>query len=149
MIVLKYLKMIKSKKSLINIFSGRLKRSLAFIALVIIVMGGYLAYLYQKGSATHYYPPAIKPSSPNAQVISDLITLSQAIEAYHAKNLRYPERLEQLLPEFLDKMPLELKTGNNCIYESDGMNQYRISMVDPTAFGLKELSIENGKIIQK
>jgi hypothetical protein len=139
----------QNKELLANMFSGKLKLLLAFIASAVIVIAGYLAYLYQKGSTTQYHPPAIRPSSSNAQVVSDLMTLSQAIEAYHAKNLRYPERLEQLLPEFLDKMPLELKTGNNFIYESDGMHQYRVSMLDPTAFGLKELFIENGKIIQK
>jgi len=129
-------------------FANKLELLLALIALVMIVIGGYLFYLYQEGGSAHYHPPVSKTASPKAQLVGHLTTLSQAIEAYHAKNLRYPERLEQLQPEFLDKIPLEPKAGNNFKYESDGLNQYRVGIADPAAFGFRELFIENGKIIQ-
>ena len=139
----------QNKESLTNMLSGKCKLLLAIIVLVIIVIGGYLAYLYQKGSAEHYHPPVIKASSPQAQVLSDLTALSQAIEAYQAKNLRYPEKLDQLQPEFIGKIPLEPVTGKAYIYESDGFNKYRIGAFDPTVHGFKELYIENGKMVQK
>lgn len=138
----------QNKGSLINMLSGKFKLLLAIIVLVIIVIGGYLVYLYQKGSVEHYHPPVIKASSAKAQVLSDLTALSQAVEGYHAKNLRYPERLEQLQPEFIDKVPSQPGTGKGFTYESDGKNQYRISVSDPTYYGFKELFAENGKIVQ-
>lgn len=128
--------------------SGKFKLLLTIIVLLIIVIGGYLVYLYQKGSVEHYHPPVIKASSAKAQVLSDLTALSQAVEGYHAKNLRYPERLEQLEPEFMDRIPLEPVTGKTYIYESDGFNKYRIGVFDPAVHGFKELYVENGKIIQ-
>ena len=83
------------------------------------------------------------------QVLNDLTVLSQAVEAYYAKNLRYPEKLEQLRPEFIDKIPLEPGTEKSFIYESDELDRYRITVSDPPRYGFKELFIENGKIIQK
>ena len=127
---------------------GKLKIILAIILFVALIIAGYLFYLYQKGSVENYRPPVTKAESPKAQVLNDLTALSQAIDAYHAKNLRYPERLEQLQPEFIDKIPLEPKTGKPFIYESDGKDQYQIGISDPVSYGLKELFVKNGKIIQ-
>jgi len=127
---------------------GKLKIILGIILFVVLIIAGYLFYLYQKGSLKNYRPPVTKAESPKAQVLNDLTALSQAVDAYHAKNLRYPERLEQLQPEFIDKIPLEPKTGKPFIYESDGKDQYQIGISDPASYGLKELLVKNGKIIQ-
>jgi hypothetical protein len=121
---------------------------LGIILFVVLIIAGYLFYLYQKGGVENYRPPVTKAESPKAQVLNDLTALSQAVDAYHAKNLRYPERLEQLQPEFIDKIPLEPKTGKPFIYESDGRDQYQIVISDPASYGLKELLVKNGKIIQ-
>jgi len=127
---------------------GKLKIILGIILFVILIIAGYLFYLYQKGGVENYRPPVTKAESPKAQVLSDLTALSQAIDAYQAKNLRYPQRLEQLQPDFIDKIPLEPKTGKPFIYESDGKDQYQIGISDPASYGLKELLVKNGKIIQ-
>jgi hypothetical protein len=129
-------------------FRGKLKFLLGIVLFVMIVVAGYILYLYQKGGAEHYKPPVTKTDSPKTQVLSDLTVLSQAVETYYAKNLRYPEKLEQLKPEFIDKIPLEPGTEKSFIYESDGLDRYRITISDPTRYGFKELFIENGKIIQ-
>jgi hypothetical protein len=121
---------------------------LIIILLVVIVIGGYLFYLYQRGGVEHYHPPEIKASWPKAQVLSDLTALSQAIEAYHAKNLKYPEKLDQLQPEFIAKIPLEPVTRKSFAYESDGTNQFQIGISNPALYGSKELFVKNGKIIQ-
>jgi hypothetical protein len=63
--------------------------------------------------------------------------------------MRYPDKLEQLKPEFIDKMPLETGAEKSFIYESDEFDRYRITVSDPSRYGFKELFIENGKIIQK
>ncbi len=70
------------------------------------------------------------------------------MDAYYTKNLSYPETLDQLRPEFLDKVPFDPKTGKPYLYQSDGKDQYRITVSDPSSFGLKELFVENGKIHQ-
>ena len=127
---------------------GKLKIILGIALLIILVIAGYLFYLYQKGGVENYRPPVTKAESPKAQVLNDLTALSQAIEAYHAKNLQYPEKLEQLQPEFIDKIPLEPKSGKPFIYESDGKDQYQIGISNPASYGLKELFVKNGKIHQ-
>ena len=127
---------------------GKLKMILGIILFIVLIIVGYLFYLYQKGGVEHYRPPATRAESPRAQVLSDLNALSQAIEAYHAKNLRYPEKLEDLQPEFIDSIPLEPKTGRPFIYDSDGKNQYQIHISYPASYGAKEFFVKNGKIIQ-
>lgn len=129
--------------------SRKWKIVLGIVLFVIVVIAGYFIYLYQKGGVEHYRPPATKVGSPRAQVLSDLDALSQAIDAYYAKNLSYPEKLEQLQPEFLDKIPLEPKTGKPFLYDSDGKDRYRMSVSDPASLGFKDLYVENGKIYQK
>jgi hypothetical protein len=128
---------------------GKLKFLVGIILLVMIVIAGYVLYLYQKGGTEHYKPPVTKTDSPKMQVLGDLTVLSQAIETYYAKNLRYPEKLEQLKPEFIDKIPLEPGTEKSFIYESDEFDRYRITVSEPHRHGFKELFIENGKIVQK
>jgi hypothetical protein len=130
-------------------FRGELKLLLGIIMLVMIVIAGYVLYLYQEGGTECYKPPVTKADSLKMQVLSDLTVLSQAVQTYYAKNLRYPEKLEQLKPEFIDKIPLEPGTEKFFIYASDEFDRYRITVSDPLRHGFKELFIENGKIIQK
>jgi hypothetical protein len=130
-------------------FRGKLKFLLVIILFVMIVIAVYVFYLYQKGGPEHYTPPVKKADSPQVQVLNDMTVLSQAVEAYYVKNLRYPDKLEQLKPEFIDKIPLEPGAEKSFIYESDELDRYRITVSDPTRYGFKELFIENGEITQK
>jgi hypothetical protein len=130
-------------------FRGKLKLLLGIILLVMIAIAVYFFYLYQQGGTQYYNPPVQKKDDPKMQVLSDMTVLSQTVEAYYAKNLRYPDKLEQLKPEFIDKIPLESGTEKSFIYESDALDRYRITVSDPSRYGFKELFIENGKIIQK
>jgi len=128
--------------------NGKLKIILGIILIVVLIIAGYLFYLYQKGGKEYYRPPVTKAESPRTQVVNDLMALSQAIDAYYAKNLKYPEKLEQLEPDFIDTIPTEPGTGKPFAYESEGFNQYRIVISNPTLYGLKELLVKNGKIIR-
>ena len=127
---------------------GKFKIILGIILFVVLIIAGYLFYLYQKGGVENYRPSLTQAESPKAQVLNDLTALSQAIDAYHAKNLKYPEKLEQLQPEFIDKIPLEPKTGKPFLYESDGKDQYQLGVSNPASYGFKELFIKNGKVYQ-
>jgi hypothetical protein len=134
-------------------FRGKWKLLPGVIVLVMIVVAVYVFYLYQQGGTENYNPPAQKTDDPKVQILSDMTVLSGAVEAYYAKNLRYPDKLEQLKPEFIDKIPLETSTEKLFIYESGGasnaLDRYRITVSDPSRYGFKELFIENGKITQK
>jgi hypothetical protein len=130
-------------------FRGKWKFQLGIILLVMIVIAVYVFYLYQQGGTEYYNPPVQKTDDPKMQIINDMTVLSGAVEAYYAKNLKYPDKLEQLKPEFIDKIPLETGTEKSFIYDSDGLDRYRITVSQPSSYGFKELFIENGKIIQK
>jgi hypothetical protein len=130
-------------------FLGKWKFLLGIILLVMIVIAVYVFSLYQQGGTEYYNPPVQKTDDPKMQIMNDMTVLSGAVEAYYAKNLRYPDKLEQLKPEFIDKIPLEMGTEKSFIYESDGLDRYRITVSQPSRYGFKELFIKNGKIIQK
>jgi hypothetical protein len=130
-------------------FRGTWTFLLGIILLVMIVIAVYVFYLYQPGGTEYYNPPVQKTDDPKMQILNDMTVLSGAVEAYYAKNLRYPDKPEQLKPEFIDKIPVETGTEKSFIYESDGLDRYRITVSDPSRYGLKDLFIENGKIIQK
>jgi hypothetical protein len=130
-------------------FRGKWKYLPGLIVLVMVVVAVYVFYLYQQGGTQCYNPPVQKTDDPKVQILSDMSVLSGAVEAYYAKNMRYPDKLEQLKPEFVDKIPLETGTEKSFIYESDALDRYRITVSDPSRYGFKELFIENGKIIQK
>ena len=130
-------------------FRGKWKFLLGIILLVMIVIAVYVFFLYQQGGTEYYNPPVKKTDDPKMQILSDMTVLSQTVEAYYAKNMRYPDKLEQLKPEFIDKILLETGTEKLFIYKSDGFDRYRITVSDPSRYGFKELFIENGKIIQK
>ncbi len=127
----------------------KLKFLLLFIVVIIVAIGGLLVYLYQQGGVKNYVPPVSKADSPRTQVLSDLSTLSQTIEAYYAINLKYPDKLDELQPDFITKLPLEPVTGKNYVYETDGISMYRIVVSNPKIFDFKELALENGKIIKQ
>jgi hypothetical protein len=128
--------------------NGKLKLILGIILIVILIIAGYLFYLYQEGGTENYRPPVADAESIKTQVLNDLRALSQAMDAYYAKNLKYPEKLEELKPEFIDKIQTEPGTGKPFAYESDGSREYRIVISNPTLYGFKELVVKNGKIIQ-
>lgn len=132
-----------------NLFFRKIKILLFFVGLATIGIGGYLLYLYQKGGRSFYHPPITQASSPKTKVLDDLLTLSQSIEAYYVKNLKYPEKLDQLEPEYIDKPLLEPATNKPYTYESEDPHQYRIGVLDPSIYGFKELYIENGKMVKK
>ena len=96
----------------------------------------------------HYQPPAEKAATLKARVVSDLTNLAQAMEAYYAKNLKHPERLEELKPDFIESVPTE-PTGKPFSYQLDGKNGYRIGVSDSVSYGFEEVYVRNGKVYQK
>ena len=120
------------------------------IILLVVLSSQFIFFTFISRAVTEYYnPPVQKTDDPKVQILNDMTVLSGAVEAYYAKNLTYPDKLEQLKPEFIDQIPLETGTEKLFIYESDGLNRYRITVSDPSRYGFKELFIENGNITQK
>ena len=130
-------------------FRGKLKFLSGIVLLIIMVIAIYVYYLYRQGGTEYYTPPVEKTEVPGKQIINDMTVLSSAVEAYYAKNLKYPDKLEELKPEFVDTIPLQAGTEKSFIYQSDETDRYRITVSEPARYGFKELFIENGKIIQK
>ncbi|HUN54029.1 MAG TPA: hypothetical protein VMU29_02620 [Smithella sp.] len=130
-------------------FHGKWKVLSGIVLLIIVAVAAYVFYLYQQGGIQNYKPPTESTETPQKQIISDLTALSSALDAYFAKYLKYPDSLDELKPEFMDKIPREAEAKAQFIYQSDEIDHYRITVTEPSRYGFKELYIENGTITQK
>ncbi len=122
------------------------------LIVIAVVLVGYIAVLYWKGSTSNYEPPKQTYASEREKVQSDLQSLSKAVEAYFVMNMEYPPKLELLQPAFLDRVLTDPLSGKPYVYtryDANGVSRYRISVPDPNLYHAKELSIENGKLIQE
>lgn len=119
------------------------------VAVVIIILASVAIYLYQQGSTEHYKPPKESEVSPDQQAAADLMTISKAVEAYNSLNLKYPEKLEELVPDFLARVPAEPGSGRAYVYKTDGTSNYTVEIADPAVFKLKKMLVENGKFIKE
>ncbi len=129
--------------------SRKSKILLLCLAAIFLVIVAIIFYYYQQGSVEHYVPPQVQEGPSEAQVLSDMTALSKAIEAYYGLNLKYPDRLEDLQPDFVSKIPVEHLTGKSYGYETDGSSRYRITVPNPGDYKLKLFANENGKIIKQ
>jgi hypothetical protein len=121
------------------------------IAITVAVIG-YVSVLYWKGGVSNYAPPKQPAVSPQEKAKADLQNLSRAVEAYFIKNLEYPQKLELLMPEFIDRVrndPLSGKPYQYSLDETKGASRYRISVPDPKLYNAKEFYIEDGMLLQK
>ena len=130
------------------------KLLLLFYILIVITVAviGYVSVLHWKGGVSNYEPPKQPSGSPQESAQSDLQNLSRAVEAYFIKNMEYPQKLELLMPEFIDRVgydPLSGKTYQYSLNETEGTSRYRISVPDPKLYNAKEFYIEDGMLFQK
>lgn len=122
---------------------------LIILAVFIIGVASVALYFYQQGSKEHFVPPSAKSESPIEQALADLETISKSLDAYNSMNLKYPERLEELQPDFITKIPTDPATGKAYIYQSDGAAKYSVSVPDPSLYNHKIMASENGKITKE
>src|SRR5690349_10489300 len=123
---------------------------LYLLIVITLAVIGYVSVLYWKGGVTNYEPPKQPSISPQERAKSDLQNLSRAVEAYFTKNLEYPQKLELLIPEFIDRIgndPLSGKTYQYRLDETKGTSRYRIGVPDPKLYNAKEFYIEDGMLI--
>lgn len=124
---------------------------LIILAVIMMALIVYVFVLYRSGDVSNYEPPQSPSASSSERVQSDLQNLSQALNAYFVKNMEYPERLEALQPEFLDRMvydPLSGRPYLYTLYETEGTARYRVSVPDPKLYNAKEFYLEDGKLIK-
>lgn len=120
--------------------------------LVTMAVTGYVALLYWHGGESNYSPPKQPAASPQEKARSDLQSLARAIEAYFIKNMEYPQRLEQLMPEFIDRVGTDPLSGKTYLYTLDatkGGGRYRISVPDARLYKAQEFYLEDGTLVQK
>jgi hypothetical protein len=124
----------------------------SILIVIVTVILGYVAVLYWKGGVNNYEPPKQTCATSREQVLSDLQNLSKAVEAYFVVNMEYPRKLEQLQPAFLDRINNDPTCGAPYVYTLSGTNgagHYRISVPNPKLYNAEDLSIEDGKLVQK
>jgi len=133
----------------------RKKKLIVFISILILIAGimlGYVAVLYWKGGINNYEPPKQTYDTSRAQVTADLHNFSKAVDAYFVVNMKYPRKLEQLQPAFLDRINNDPASGTPYVYtlsETNGAGHYRISVPNPKLYNAEDLYIEDGTLYQK
>ena len=130
----------------------RLCHVCSILIVITVAVAGYVSVLYWKGGVSNYEPPEQPSVSPQERAQSDLQNLSRAVEAYFIKNMEYPQKLELLMPEFIDRVgydPLSGKPYQYSLDETKGTSRYRISVPDPKLYNAKEFHIEDGMLVQK
>ncbi|MCX6141753.1 MAG: hypothetical protein NTZ35_00895 [Ignavibacteriales bacterium] len=125
------------------------KIALSLVAGLFLVVAAIALYFYSQGSRAHYVPPVAETLSAEAQVLSDLTTTMKAVEAYYSRNLKYPDMLEDLRPDFMTTLAIDPTTNSAYRYETNGSLSYKIIVGDPLKFNKKILRAENGKIVQE
>ncbi len=118
----------------------------------LLAITGYIGMLYRQGDESNYTPPPPPSVTPKEQALSDIQNLSRAVEAYFIKNMEYPQKLDSMVPEFIDRVgldPLSAKPYLYTVTDNGGSARYRISLPDPSLYNVKECFIENGTVTQK
>jgi len=131
------------------------RHRLLLLALILIAIAAavavYVSVLYFRGDVSNYAPPQQPAVSSPEQAKADLQNLSQAVDAYFTKNMEYPQSLDVLQPEFIERVMPDPLSGKPYLYtlsETDGISRYRISVPDPDLYHAKELYIEDGRLFQ-
>ena len=132
--------------------NNKLLLLLCILIVITLAVIGYVSILHWKGGVSNYEPPKQPSVSSQERAQSDLQNLSRAVEAYFIKNMEYPQKLELLMPEFIDRVgydPLSGKIYQYSLDETKGTSRYRISVPDPKLYNAKEFYIEDGKLFKK
>jgi hypothetical protein len=121
-----------------------------YAALVVgILLAIGLVYSYRHGGEDNYKPPEARHLDATERAVNDLKALSQAIETYYVKNLRYPEKLEDLQPDLIGHLPVDPVANKSYRFQTDGTRRYRVQPADCAGYSLKEFYLENGQIVKK
>jgi len=118
------------------------------IGIILLCVLGFIAYLYSQGGQKNYTPPKVEENTNEEQVVSDMISISHAIESYYAINLSYPSSLKNLVPEFISTLPTEPLISNDYIYKVFSDTAFEVTIQNPQKYNLKELRVRNGKLIK-
>lgn len=100
------------------------------------------------GGTSNYHPPKSETSTDAEQVVSDLNSISKAVDSYYSVNLTYPASLKDLSPDFMSVIPVNPVNKEEYIYTVLGDTVYEVKVSSPAVFNLKELKVRNGKIIK-
>lgn len=125
-------------------FKKLMKYVLLFVALVIVIILAIGGYLYYKGGESNYVPPETEELSSNKQIISDLETISSALESFYTQNLAYPASLDELSPDFIEKIPYADEQG--LLKYEPQEDSYTITVTKPEKFDYQQIKVENGEI---
>lgn len=127
-----------------------IKIALVTISIVFFAIVAIFLFYYLQGGESNYVPPVIEQAeSPIEQAKSDLLKISSAIETYFAMNLEYPEKLDLLVPDIIDSIPVEPAENKQYLYTTDIDENFAVILPNPKKYNVTELKVENGKIIKK
>ncbi len=123
--------------------------SMSVIIICLIGILLFVYYLYRQGQVENRRPPQREFSQTSIEAETYLRELANAVESHFVMKMEYPEKLELLSPDFIEKLPLDPATQQSFHYRTDGIHEYRIEVPSPAHYQLKEFAIENGTLIQK
>jgi hypothetical protein len=125
-----------------------MKYLFGFVIIILLGIISFFIYSYIQGSKENYKPPTEEKKTSDEQASNDLIALSNAIDSYYTINLSYPDSLNALIPDFLNKLPKEQFTNKIYIYNVLEDSAYEVKVKNPKLYKLTEFKVRNGKLIK-
>ena len=82
-------------------------------------------------------------ATADKQAEEDLSQIASALSTYYAQNFAYPSSLQELVPDFIDKLPVDPLAKKPYLYQAEG-DSYVISVFDPKLYHCEYFYYEDG-----
>ncbi|NLO19162.1 MAG: hypothetical protein GX121_04690 [Ignavibacteria bacterium] len=120
-----------------------LKITIAVVLVLLISIAIMFFVSYQQGSVDNYVPPKIEEMADQEQAEEDLSQIASALSTYYAQNFAYPSSLQELVPDFIDNLPVDPLAKKPYLYQAEG-DSYVISVFDPKLYHCEYFYYEDG-----
>lgn len=88
-----------------------------------VLMGCFTVLLAIFGGLYYWLDPlGIQTADRDKQRETDVVKIRSAVDAYYIAKKSYPPKLEELIPEYLQAVPLDPKSGNGYMYRLINQN---------------------------
>lgn len=88
--------------------------------------------------------------SPLLKAKEDLENIGSSIKSFYSQEKKYPERLEEIVPKVMHKLPLDPLSKANYVYSLKG-GSFTVSCPEPEKYGAKVFKYDSslGKVVRE